>query len=561
MESLDLQRIQRAVDVLATDLKVTPDALRDAVDGIAGVSAMVTGREQQIDDLLSSTRAVTSLVLRQTDALDRVMTNGTAVMLMVQQRKETLRVLLRDAHRFVTGLTTVVRRSAPQARPGTARPAERAEGAAAAPQGPRPHDDPRRADDAGLHQRHRRRSVARRQRALGDRPGRPGLLDHAGGLQVRRRTVLAALGGVLVLALALSGARLAGWLGGEDPGDLVVTADFADTTGVYVGNDVTYLGVRIGEIVEVRPRGTTMRVVMHLAPGSRVPRDAGAEILQGSLVTDRFIEARAGLGRRPHARHRRPHRRRPHPLPRDRGRDREGHRRPRAGARLRARQGQGRGRSRRPARHHRECLEGQRRPPAPGAGREPRRARRGELQGRRPDRGLEEPGPARHRVCPAVTAASATSPAPPPARPGSSPASARSLVATLGSLDRLTRLTTDFLRRNGSVLGADLAGLADVVDVVRDHQDSLSEAFDVMPTMAENFSRAYDWDLGRLRVQFAFSAGPFSAAFRSHTCLTFAGTLGPAGSRLCGLLFTSDGTGALDPLLDGLYDGLPGGIP
>lgn len=117
VESLDLQRIQRAVDVLATDLKVTPDALRDAVDGIAGVSAMVTGREQQIDDLLSSTRAVTSLVLRQTDALDRVMTNGTAVMLMVQQRKETLRVLLRDVHRFVTGLTTVVRRSAPQLAP------------------------------------------------------------------------------------------------------------------------------------------------------------------------------------------------------------------------------------------------------------------------------------------------------------------------------------------------------------------------------------------------------------------------------------------------------------
>lgn len=117
VESLDLRRIQQAVDVLATDLEVTPDALRDAVDGIAGVSAMVTGREQQIDNLLSSTRAVTSLVLEQTDELDRVMTNGTAVMLMIQQRKETLRVLLRDAHRFVTGLSAVVRQSAPQLAP------------------------------------------------------------------------------------------------------------------------------------------------------------------------------------------------------------------------------------------------------------------------------------------------------------------------------------------------------------------------------------------------------------------------------------------------------------
>lgn len=117
VEALDLDRIQQAVDVLATDLAVSPTALRDAVDGIAGVSAIVKDREQELDDLLTSTRAVTSLVLDQTDELDRVMANGTAVMVMVQQRKETLRVLLRDAHRFVTGLTALVRESAPQLAP------------------------------------------------------------------------------------------------------------------------------------------------------------------------------------------------------------------------------------------------------------------------------------------------------------------------------------------------------------------------------------------------------------------------------------------------------------
>lgn len=117
VEALDLDRIQQAVDVLATDLAVSPTALRDAVDGIAGVSAIVKDREQELDDLLTSTRAVTSLVLDQTDELDRVMANGTAVMVMVQQRKETLRILLRDAHRFVTGLTALVRESAPQLAP------------------------------------------------------------------------------------------------------------------------------------------------------------------------------------------------------------------------------------------------------------------------------------------------------------------------------------------------------------------------------------------------------------------------------------------------------------
>ena len=36
---------------------------------------------------------------------------------------------------------------------------------------------------------------------------------------------------------------------------------------------------------------------------------------------------------------------------------------------------------------------------------------------------------------------------------------------------------------------------------------------------------------------------------------------GEAGTGLCTLLFAKDGTGLLDPLLDGLYDGLPAGFP
>jgi phospholipid/cholesterol/gamma-HCH transport system substrate-binding protein len=117
VEALDLQKIQRAVDVLATDLDVAPTALRDALDGIAGVSAIVKGREQQLDRLLTSTRQVTDLVLDQTESLDKVMSNGTAVLLMVHQRRKTLRLLLREAHRFVTGMTALVRETAPHLRP------------------------------------------------------------------------------------------------------------------------------------------------------------------------------------------------------------------------------------------------------------------------------------------------------------------------------------------------------------------------------------------------------------------------------------------------------------
>lgn len=117
VEAIDLDKVQQAVDVLATDLAVAPTELRDALDGIAGVSAIAVEREQQLDDLLASTRAVTDLVLEQTDQLDAVMANGATVMAMVRERRDTLRALLVDAERFVTGMTSLVRTTAPQLKP------------------------------------------------------------------------------------------------------------------------------------------------------------------------------------------------------------------------------------------------------------------------------------------------------------------------------------------------------------------------------------------------------------------------------------------------------------
>lgn len=376
---------------------------------------------------------------------------------------------------------------------------------------------------------------------------------------MNHRLLLAGLVLALVAAAALSGARL---VGGDDPEDLVVTADFVDTTGVYVGNDVTYLGVKVGEIVRIDPRGTTMRVVLRLSPDTRVPADAGAEILQGSLVTDRFIELGPAWDGGPTLRD---------------------------GAHIEA------SHTRAPATVDEiatavddlvQALDGtlgKNNPNGKGLGDVLATTARA-LDGNGPHlrAALAESRDAlallntkdadltavsknlvalvttlaeRDRALRTFTRAAADT--------GGVLADQREeLVATLDSLDELTRLADRFLKDNGDVLGDDLAGLADVVGIVRRHQDSLEEAFDTMPTMAENFARAYDWDLGRLRVQFAFSAGPFAAMFRDHTCRVFATTLlGETGTRACALLFNGQGTGVLDPILDGVYNGLPGAIP
>lgn len=376
-----------------------------------------------------------------------------------------------------------------------------------------------------------------------------------------RQRMLVAAGVALLLVLVVSWVRLSGWLGGEDDDAMVVTADFADTTGVYVGNEVTYLGVKVGEIVEVEPRGTVMRVVMHLEPDTQVPDEAAAEILQGSLVTDRFIELGPAYDGGPtladgdHIEA--SHTRAPATV------DQVARAIDDLVLALDAGLGPGKGGNglgdvlsttadalegngvhlRRALSESRDALE-------------MINAKQGDLTAVTDNLvALVDVLADRDELIRAFTgAATETTDVLADQRD--------ELVATLDSLDDLTRAADRFLRQNGDVLGDDLRGLADLVEIVRSHQGSLAEAFDVMPTMAENFARAYDWKLGRLRVQFAFSAGPFAAAFRDRTCQVLLGSaIGDVGTELCSALFTEQGTGLLDGLLDGIYDQLPGGIP
>lgn len=367
---------------------------------------------------------------------------------------------------------------------------------------------------------------------------------------------------VLLAAAAFQGARLAGVLGGAGPGDLVVSADFADTTGLYVGNEVTYLGVPVGRVVAVEPRGASMRVVMHLDPGTRVPADAGAEILQSSLVTDRYVElgpAYAGgpalasgavIGAA--------HTRSPAGVDEIAGavddlvKALDGSLGPAGRGTL----GDGLGRllatTARALRGNGDALRS-----ALSNGQDALAvltSRDAAITRVSDDlSALVDVLAARDRRIRTFTHRTDATLAVLDAQRGQ-------LLATLRALDRLTTLGSRFLRRNAGVLGKDLAGMADVVALAHRREGSIAEAFDDMPLLAQNYARAYDEKTQRLRVQFAFSAGPFSSLFRAHTCQLFAAAL-PGGSTVCSALLRNDGTGLLDGILDGLYDALPGGIP
>lgn len=68
------------------------------------------------------------------------------------------------------------------------------------------------------------------------------------------------------------------------------TAEFRDAAGLFVGNDVGVLGVKVGEVTDVRPAGDRVIVTFEVSSDIDVPADAQAIVVSRSVATDRYIE-------------------------------------------------------------------------------------------------------------------------------------------------------------------------------------------------------------------------------------------------------------------------------
>lgn len=71
---------------------------------------------------------------------------------------------------------------------------------------------------------------------------------------------------------------------------ITVTAYFADSAGLFVGNDVGVLGVPVGKVTEIEPDGERVKVKLEIDADRAVPADAGALVVARSVATDRYVE-------------------------------------------------------------------------------------------------------------------------------------------------------------------------------------------------------------------------------------------------------------------------------
>jgi len=69
-----------------------------------------------------------------------------------------------------------------------------------------------------------------------------------------------------------------------------ISADFENVAGLYEGNEVAILGVPVGRVDTVTPKGSFVEVTMSLDKGVEVPKDAMAALISPQLITNRHIE-------------------------------------------------------------------------------------------------------------------------------------------------------------------------------------------------------------------------------------------------------------------------------
>jgi phospholipid/cholesterol/gamma-HCH transport system substrate-binding protein len=75
-----------------------------------------------------------------------------------------------------------------------------------------------------------------------------------------------------------------------------LVAHFTRVIGIYPGSDVRVLGVKVGEVVSVRPEGRTVRVSLRYDRAHRFPADAQAVIVPPSIVSDRYLQLTPAWG-------------------------------------------------------------------------------------------------------------------------------------------------------------------------------------------------------------------------------------------------------------------------
>ncbi|KKC05462.1 MCE family protein [Mycobacterium nebraskense] len=95
---------------------------------------------------------------------------------------------------------------------------------------------------------------------------------------------------VAAVASVIAAVGIGWWYFGSKADPITVTAQFDSASGLYEGNVVAVLGMPVGKVTKITPRGSYVEVEFTVDRDVKVPADAQAVTVSTSILTDRQIE-------------------------------------------------------------------------------------------------------------------------------------------------------------------------------------------------------------------------------------------------------------------------------
>ena len=344
-EQVDSDKFAETLGILGKQLEGLPAVLPQALENTRTLSTIIADRRDQLGSLLQTTELVSNTLRRQQSNIGSLINQGNDLIGEFVSRRESFHAMMQALTNLVETLSGIVIDDRPELEKLLVNIRELSDMLGK-------HDDllrstlqagPAGVARAGQRHRHRQRGgPQRQQRSAG------GLLDvrnqRSGqavrddrvlpGLQVKRfrSKVFALAAAGLVLAVVVAAA---GWSFVEDTINTIsVTAQFDSAAGLYEGNTVAVLGMPVGKVTTITPKGGYVEVEFTVDKDVAGPRRrAGGDHLE--LDPDRPPDrTHPALSRRPDTAEPRHHRAEPH---QDSGRVRPRARRSRQTVRLAAR--------------------------------------------------------------------------------------------------------------------------------------------------------------------------------------------------------------------------------
>lgn len=108
VSGLDIPTLQKALQTVSSTFSGTPDATREALKGLAGISKVITARQSEFASLLKSSQQVTATLAAQKGSLDSLFSDADQVLQTIRERRAIIHQLLLEASQLGRQLTRLV---------------------------------------------------------------------------------------------------------------------------------------------------------------------------------------------------------------------------------------------------------------------------------------------------------------------------------------------------------------------------------------------------------------------------------------------------------------------